>query len=188
MTDISGLEQRLSRALGRIGAAAEGMRPRAELMAEIQASIAANTTEPVLGDVVQEVLPQAAAEELDALRLALGEEQASVAQLEARLQDVKSAAESEAKEAQTLRQSLTEMEAANRQLSAALDALTENNKTLRGVITDGAADATMIEPANQVELDALRAQRQAEQAELRAILAALDPDQTSASTQEGGAS
>ncbi len=96
---------------------------------------------------------------------------ATVATLEARLASLSQQVDAQGIESQRLRM-------VNVQLREAL-------RGLREALTDGIADAGQINRALQAEVEALRAARQGEAAELDALLAALEPHVAAAEAAAG---
>lgn len=153
MTDVSGLEQRITIALDRIGNGLTRL----------------NQTAPVPandGEVAE-------------LREALEGEQVANAQLEERVRAIKEKQESlvhtlEA-EVESLRQQLAERAADVEQLKTVNGRLRRNNRALRDANAQGVGDADLINAGMIAELDALRANQESDRAELDSILVELKP-------------
>lgn len=118
-------------------------------------------------------------DESAALKAQLDEERTVNAQLEERIRALK---ERHAAEIEALASANSGAEARHADLEKALDqlrqaneALRDNNAALRAALSDGVADADMINDALQAELDALSAQQAADAAEVDAILTELKP-------------
>lgn len=158
MQDITELERRITAALDRIGSGLDG------LYADAPVAAPAGQTEPG-GD--------------DALKAELEAERALTAQLEERLRtsrdrhDARLAEiEGEVDRVKTL---LDAMEQDRQRLKAVNDALRNSNQALREANADGIGDAHLVNTAVMTELDALRAMRDSDRAELNGIITALAP-------------
>ncbi len=161
MTDVSQFEGRITSALDRIAAAMDGMGA---------AGTAAQTAD---GDAA-------------ALREALEVERTANAQLEERVKAIRDTQDTQVK---TLEDRVAALEAqveASAQDLAARDAelhrlsqvntqLRDNNQALREANETGVGDPNLINDAMQAELASLRARRDADRAELDAILGELKP-------------
>lgn len=122
--------------------------------------------------------PEAGAE-LSALREALDEERMANAQLNERLRVLRDrdsrAQTATADEVDRLTRLLDEQGFETQRLQKLLVTLREDLRELREAAAASVADAGMINAAMDSELGALRADRLAEAAEMRDILAAIDP-------------
>ncbi len=119
------------------------------------------------------------AEEAASLREALEAERAVNAQLEARVQAIREKQESlvgtlEA-EVGRLRREMHRQEAEVARLKRVNAQLRQNNRALREANRKGVGDAALINTALEAELDALREVRDADRAELDAIIGELRP-------------
>ncbi|APX90722.1 hypothetical protein BV394_14195 [Brevirhabdus pacifica] len=150
MGDIGDLERRLSEALDRIGQGLDGLGASGG----------------------------AAAAEAE-LRQALEDERATAAQLEERLKTVndrhKSAQDEMEQEVMRLQRQLEDVEITCHRLRGANARLRENNQKLREQNGALVGDPHLINVAMMTELDALRATRDAEMAEMDAILTEMKP-------------
>ncbi|MDT8855854.1 hypothetical protein RNZ50_12665 [Paracoccaceae bacterium Fryx2] len=161
MSDISELERRITAALERIGKGLDRMAAEPAAAAEATATVAG----PAGVD--------------EGLQAALDEERTANAQLSARLRAVKE------REAQAVARLEAQVARMTRQLDVqGLDLqrmrkttvqLREQLRVLREAQTGGQADPQMINKAMLAELEALRATRLSETAELDEILAELAP-------------
>lgn len=117
--------------------------------------------------------------ELSALRLALEEERTANAQLEERVRSIREKQETQVMALQTQvddqKAALATLDGALQSLRSAAQVLRDNNLALRAALADGAVDPALIDQALQAELDSLRADRAAEQAEVAAVFGALAP-------------
>lgn len=149
MSEISELEGRITAALDRISRGVDGLSDGA-------------------GDTA----------EVERLTQALEEERTATAQLEQRVKALRekldekvSALEAALDEA---REAVTAMDTELQQLRDVNDQLRESNVALRDANAAGLADADLINAAMMAELDALRATRAADAAEMGAVLTQLD--------------
>jgi chromosome segregation ATPase len=158
MSEIEQFEQRIAAAMERIGHAVDRLSEQA----------AAPPPEP-----------EADPEELTALRTQLEEERVANAQLEARVQAIRERQETRvaALQAQAEDQSaaLARLDAELQRLRRVNQQLRENNVALRRANEQGVGEPELIDASMQAELEALRAARDAEAAEVGAILAVLGP-------------
>lgn len=157
MSDIAELERRISAALARIEAGVE-----------------------VLGAVPAEAAP-AARDEAGVARLTeeLEAERAANAQLTERVRAIKEKQETMVgaleKKVERLTAQIDAADAEIRRLKQLGDELTETNRALTAAAAAGVAEPALINRSLMSELDALRAQRAAEIAEMDGILAELKP-------------
>lgn len=162
MHEIAELERRITAAMDRIGL---GLGALAEARAALPV--------PDAG------LAEAADVEATLLREALDEERMANAQLNERLRvlrdrDARAQAEAAA-EGDRLTRLLDEQGLETQRLHKLTVKLREDLRQLREAAQDGVADSAMINRAMLAELEALRADRSAEAAEMRDILAAIHP-------------
>lgn len=158
MSDISKLEGRITAALDRIAKGLDGL--------------------------AEQVVPDStgASEEAEAeiarLTQALEEERTVTAQLEERVKGIKDKLEERAADmARSLEEtqaSVTAMDTELQQLRDVNEKLRESNAALRAANAAGLADAELINASLMAELDALRAGRSADKAEIGAVLTQLD--------------
>ena len=132
----------------------------------------------------EDAAPPPGAEEIAALRSELEEERAAAAQLRDRLQGVRereavTRAQQEARIEKLVRQLDVQGLELQRMRKTAVT-LREELRRLREAQADGTADAALINRAMLAELEALRATRLSEMAELDEIAAALDEHLTEA--------
>lgn len=114
--------------------------------------------------------------EIDRLTSALAEAEArEQAQLDQPVPQETPAAEAEDGLNAGLDGRLVELDASLQTLQKANDALTKSNAALRGAISEGLGDAGLINQGLEAEIEALRAGRAADQAEINTILARLEP-------------
>ncbi len=158
MSEIAELERRLASALDRIGA-----------------GVAKLETPAVSGDTEGEDLSAKVAE----LETALASEKEANAQLEERVKALKDRQDHMvadlSKTAEDAREKVAEFEASIEALRESNADLSETNDRLRTALAASTAEPELINRAMQAELDALRAVRRAETAEVGAILAELKP-------------
>lgn len=161
MQTIDDPERRLSAAMARIAAAAErlmeppaagGAAPEPDTAAEVEIARLSRVLDEAQGRNADLIAQIATVRERHS---------ATSATLEGRLAEQSARIDGQAVELQRLRQ-------VNVQLREAL-------RSLREALEGGAADAGQINRALQAELDALRAARRSEVADLDLLLAALDP-------------
>ncbi|WP_371038500.1 hypothetical protein [Rhodosalinus sp. FB01] len=160
MAELEDLERRIARAMDRIAGGVEALSARA----------AAPVPEPE---------PAADTEAPERLRAALEEERAVTAQLEERVRAIKERQETRVArlEAQVAEQA-TAMAALDEELQRlrrANQQLRDNNAALRQANEAGLAEPQLVNGAMVAELEALRALRASETAEMQAVLARLDP-------------
>jgi hypothetical protein len=162
MHEIAELERRITAAMDRIGLGLGAL-----------AEAARTTAAPVVA------ASGASDAELAQLREALDEERMANAQLNERLRvlrdrDARAQAEA-AEEVDRLTRLLDEQGLETQRLHKLTVKLREDLRQLREAAEDGVADAAMINKAMLAELEALRADRSAEAAEMRDIIAAIHP-------------
>ncbi len=159
MQDITELEQRITAALERIGKGVDRL------------SGAPRTAAPVAGTPVDA-----------ALRAQLEEEKSLTAQLQARLRAVKDREQKGDLQVKIdkLTQQLDMQGLEMQRMRRVNAALTDQLAALRAAQAAGAAEPQLINKAMMAELDALRALRLTEVAEMDEILAALEPHLTEA--------
>ncbi|WP_456389205.1 hypothetical protein [Profundibacter sp.] len=152
MSDIAELERRITAALERIGTGVDGM------------DAAGGTADDG---------------EAAALKEALEAEKLANAQLEERVSAIKQKQETTVKEMQerieVLGKDLSRQEADAKKLLKVNAKLRESNDELRAANESGVGDAHLINKAMQTDLEALRATRKADLAELETIMAELKP-------------
>lgn len=152
MSDIAELERRITAALERIGTGVDGMGA---------ASAAADGNET------------------EALREALEAEKVANAQLEERVSAIKEKQETTIKDMESRIETLTtdaaKHEADAKKLLHVNAQLRESNDALRESNESGVGDAHLINKAMQTDLEALKATRKADLAELETIMAELKP-------------
>lgn len=152
MSDISELESRITSALDRIARGLEGL------------------------DASEDT--QDATQEVERLTQALEEERTLTAQLEERVKAIKDKLDARVqgldKAMAEARASVTAMDTELQQLRDVNEKLRASNVALRDANAAGLADADLINTALQTELEALRASRAADAAEVSAVLGQLD--------------
>ncbi len=152
MSDIAELEHRITAALERIGTGVDGL-------AAADASADGN--------------------EADTLREALEAEKTANAQLEERVSAIKEKQETTIKDMESRIETLTteksKHEADAKKLLHVNAQLRESNDALRESNESGVGDAHLINKAMQTDLEALKATRNADLAELETIMAELKP-------------
>lgn len=188
MDDLGGLDARLAAALDRIAASHARQVEDLREARDARASGAGDADTAALKTELAD-----ARSEMEALHAALEEERRAVA-------EITSTAEAERETASRLRaerdaaaassrlgavqdgaaseenaRRLTDLEAALDRLRAANAQLRINNAALRKAAAAGGADAALLEDGMQAEIDALRAAREADRAEIDSILQALKP-------------
>lgn len=153
MTDVSGLEQRITTALDRISTG--------------------------LSQLAQSEAPNSDPGEVQMLQDALQGEKIANAQLEERVRAIKDKQESLVKSLETevtnLRAELAAGSENNARLKGINGRLRRNNRALRDANSQGVGDPELINDGMVVELDALRASRDSDRAELDSILDELKP-------------
>ncbi|KAA9008998.1 hypothetical protein [Histidinibacterium aquaticum] len=162
MDDVTALEGRIAQALDRIRAGVEGLGPAAPA-AEVEATTDTSELEA----------------EVTALRARLEEEQAANAQLEERVVKLKdrqdqtiARLESQVSSGRARLAALDEEMQKLRQVNAEL---VESSEALREAAARDVAEPHLVNKAMLAELDALRALRGADAAEVEAVLAELRP-------------
>ncbi|MBN9886550.1 hypothetical protein [Salipiger abyssi] len=175
MTQIDELQSRITRALDRISQGVEGLSA---------ASVPAPDAVP---ETPEEAADSGAAEaEIAALQLSLDEEKMANAQLEERVKMLHARLEEQATPAPAPDAALQEQLAAQREGMAELDTelqrlrlsndmLRRTNEEMRAALEANLGEPHLINKAMLAELEALRAARAAEEAEMRAVLGALEP-------------
>lgn len=152
MSDIAELERRIISALERIGTGVDGLGP---------------ASGPVDSN------------EADDLRQALEAEKLANAQLEERVSSIKQKQETTIKEMQARIEELTttvsKKETDAKKLLNVNAQLRESNDALRESNESGVGDAHLINKAMQTDLEALKATRKADLAELETIMAEIKP-------------
>ncbi|MGR3660561.1 MAG: hypothetical protein ACU0CA_05155 [Paracoccaceae bacterium] len=153
MTDVSGLEQRITKALDRISTG--------------------------LSQLAQSEIPRPDPGELQVLQDALEGEKTANAQLEERVRAIKNKQETLVKTLETevtsLRAELASGDENFNRLKGINGRLRRNNRALRDANAKGVGDPELINDGMVVELDALRASRDSDRAELDSILDELKP-------------
>lgn len=153
MTDITELERRISSALDRIGTGLSGLSTDASEVADDG--------------------------QLQMLQEALDTEKTANAQLEERVRAIKEKQDAIITELHSeigaLRDELAANGDENEQLKIVNGRLRRNNRALRDANEKGVGDPELINDSMVVELDALRARRQQDRAELDSILSELKP-------------
>jgi len=117
----------------------------------------------------------------EALRAELEEERLANAQLQSRVKKLKARTPPPDP---TLTARLDELDRLVQRLRRTNEALRESNAALRAANAEGMAEPHLINKSMMAELDALRADRGVETAEMHAILAALQPLVPTEPTQE----
>lgn len=168
MSQIEELQSRITAALDRIGAGVEGL-----------GGLPAPAAEPDTG-------------ELDALRQQLEDEKLVTAQLEERLKTLREKQERAGEAASVVldqqRAQLEQLDGELQRLRKANAQLRDNNQALREANQAGVAEPHLINKSMLGELEALRAARAADCAEMTAILGQLEPLIAGAKVASGGAS
>ena len=152
MSDITELEQRLSAALERIEYALEQEPAAAPAPPEVDLG-------PLMEELESERLVNAQLAER--VRVLREKQESMVATLEARMARM-------ADQLDGLGIEIQRMKASN-------IALRENNRVLREALQSGVGDAALVNKSMGAELEALRASRRAEMAELHDVMAELRP-------------
>ncbi len=168
MQDIAELERRITTALNRISAGIDAL-PAAGVADRSPPDQQFGDAQPAMPDKT----------DLDHLAEALDEERMLTAQLHERLRVVKvQEAQSRSALEDQIDQMTRQMDVQGLELQRMRTTVVQLRESLRG-LTDGqlrdVTDPQLINKAMQAELDALRATRFAELAEMDEILAALDP-------------
>jgi len=161
MSDIAELERRISFALERIARAAERASNRKPAAAGAAAPAAGQQSEIAALRAALEAERSANAQLTERVRAIKDRQDSTVTQLERKLARLTDQLDIQGLELQRLRK-------ANIQLA-------ESNRALTEADGAGAADPAAINRAIGAELEALRADRRAEQAEIEEVLAALAP-------------
>lgn len=163
MSDISELEGRITAALDRIAKGLDGLGAPAGASQEAEAEIARLTQE-------------------------LDEERTVTAQLEERVKGIKEKLDTKMQELETAldeaRAATTAMDTELQQLRDVNDRLRESNVALRDANAAGLADPELINAGLMAELEALRAGRAADAAEMGAVLTQLDAILTETDKEE----
>ena len=154
--EVAGAERRLAEALDRLEGAVE------------RAAAPRPAPEPVIDPA-----------ELESLRAELEAERDAAAQLDDRVKALKRrqtthVAKLEA-ELADLRGQIEDHEREQRQLRGVNERLRENLAALRDAMAEGVSDPALIDRATTAELDALRAQRQADRDELDRLIDEVSP-------------
>lgn len=189
MSDLENLEHRMTSAMGRIRSGVETY--LTEAGATINAAVTrvealeaenAELTERLRESEAQEVTPSDAPQDegrITDLETTLAEERAANAQLDERVQALKSMMETRLKEAEERETRRAEqMKHLDRELQRVriVNADLRNiNDQLRAAAAENITDAHLINQAMEAELFALKSDRAAEQAEVDTILAELKP-------------
>lgn len=153
MSEIDELEARVSAALARIGQAVESLGDQA-------------ATPPI---------PAPDPEEVTELRAQLEAERSARTRSEEAAQAERARRAALQQESDDRSMAFAELDAALQRLRRAAEQLRENNDALRAANARALGDAAAIDAGLRAELEALRAEREAETAEVRAILAVLGP-------------
>ena len=193
MSQIEELQSRMSRALDRIAKGVEALSaaPPSAPAPEPQPEAApgpATAVDTSWAEAAEEAAAEAAAE-IARLRNALDEEKMANSQLEERVKTLRSrleeaqaapaapmvsdAALMERVEAQ--RESMAALDAVMQRLKTANDMLRKTCEEMRGALQDNVGEPHLVNKAMLAELEALRAARAAEEAEIRAVLGAMAP-------------
>lgn len=193
MSQIEELQSRMSRALDRIAKGVEALSaaPPSAPAPEPQPEAApgpATAVDTGWAEAAEEAAAEAAAE-IARLRDALDEEKMANSQLEERVKALRSrleeaqaapaaplvsdAALMERVEAQ--RESMAALDAEMQRLKTANDMLRKTCEEMRGALQDNVGEPHLVNKAMLAELEALRAARAAEEAEIRAVLGAMAP-------------
>lgn len=193
MSQIEELQSRMSRALDRIAKGVEALSaaPPPAPVPEPQPEAAPGPAPAVdtgWAEAAEEAAAEAAAE-IARLRDALDEEKMANSQLEERVKTLRSrleeaqaapaapavsdAALMERVEAQ--RESMAALDAEMQRLKTANDMLRKTCEEMRGALQDNVGEPHLVNKAMLAELEALRAARAAEEAEIRAVLGAMAP-------------
>ena len=152
MTDIEDLQRRISAALQRIDIASDalGAEPGADIVTQLETAQAALSEEKQITTELRSEIEALRSEQAralaDAQRQSTGQAEA-MAQVDVELQ----------------------------RLRAVTESLRDNNRVLREANAAGLADVDLINASLSAELEALRAEREADVAEARAIIAAMTP-------------
>ncbi|MCA0847805.1 hypothetical protein [Salipiger thiooxidans] len=193
MSQIEELQSRMSRALDRIAKGVEALSaaPPPAPVPEPQPDAAPGPAPAVdagWAEAAEEAAAEAAAE-IARLRDALDEERMANSQLEERVKTLRSrleeaqaapaapavsdAALMERVEAQ--RESMAALDAEMQRLKTANDMLRKTCEEMRSALQDNVGEPHLVNKAMLAELEALRAARAAEEAEIRAVLGAMAP-------------
>ena len=159
MQDITELERRITAALDRIGSGLDGLD-------RVDPTPASPDSDPDAPDPAQ-------------ILADLEAERAVTAQLEERLRTSRERHDARLveieREVDRVKALLDAMEQDRQRLKAVNDALRNSNQALREANADGISDAHLVNTAVMTELDALRAMRDSDRAELNGIITALAP-------------
>lgn len=181
MSQLDDLNARLTAALSRIRDGVAALPQPAPADQEPEKTVPAPSAESdssVAADKDSTVVPPAtpAPDEIAALKAELEAERVASTELETRVAALKDKIEKGASaEDRKRRQALVDLDGAVQVLQAENAELRGTIERLRRAGESGALDAALINRALQAELDALRAARTAEAAEVSAILAELKP-------------
>ncbi len=188
MSDIKALEDRLAAALNRIGQAMRQPAAVAVDTAEVE-RIAAEAEQRVAAADRRAAEAETRLAEVEAAAGAAGQSAAEVARLSQALADEELVAAQTRARNDALHEKLATVEAEVRRLTADLAArdqltaqfrrvnaqLRQNNLMLREANARGLPDAHLINKAMLTELELIRASRDADRAEIDAVLAGLKP-------------
>lgn len=189
MSQIEELQSRMSRALDRIAKGVEAL-SAAPPSAPVPEAAPGPATAVDTGwaEAAEEAAAEAAAE-IARLRDALDEEKMANSQLEERVKTLRSRLE-EAQAAPTApmvsdaalmerveaqRESMAALDAEMQRLKTANDMLRKTCEEMRGALQDNVGEPHLVNKAMLAELEALRAARAADEAEIRAVLGAMAP-------------
>lgn len=189
MSQIEELQSRMSRALDRIAKGVEALSAAPPSAPAPEAAPGpATAVDAGWAEAAEEAAAEAAAE-IARLRDALDEEKMANSQLEERVKTLRSrleeaqaapaapmvsdAALMERVEAQ--RESMAALDAEMQRLKTANDMLRKTCEEMRGALQDNVGEPHLVNKAMLAELEALRAARAAEEAEIRAVLGAMAP-------------
>ncbi|NIY99824.1 hypothetical protein HC022_27515 [Salipiger sp. HF18] len=198
MSQIEELQSRMSRALDRIAKGVEAL-SAAPPSAPVPEAAPGPATAVDTGwaEAAEEAAAEAAAE-IARLRDALDEEKMANSQLEERVHTLRSRLE-EAQAAPTApmvsdaalmerveaqRESMAALDAEMQRLKTANDMLRKTCEEMRGALQDNVGEPHLVNKAMLAELEALRAARAADEAEIRAVLGAMAPLQSEAEGQD----
>jgi|TARA_R100000049_G_C1890019_1_gene43416 chromosome segregation ATPase len=168
MTQIDELQSRIARALDRIALGVDHLAPPAPL------------PEPAAAPLPEDAPPPPAGEDLEQLTAALDEERMANAQLEARVKllhaRLADGADAGLREQIAVqRDTMAELDGALQRLRQANDMLRRSHEDMRAALEAGVGEPHLVNQAMLAELESLRAERDAERVEARAVLGALEP-------------
>ncbi|APZ54797.1 hypothetical protein [Salipiger abyssi] len=179
MTQIDELQSRITRALDRISQGVEGLSAAPAPVPE---------PEPVPDAPAEPVDSGAAEAEIAALQVALDEEKMANAQLEERVRMLHVRLEEQVTPAPApepdaalqeqlaaQREGMAELDTELQRLRLSNDMLRRTSEEMRAALEANVGEPHLINKAMLAELEALRAARAAEEAEMRAVLGALEP-------------